>query len=379
MPRIDSTVTTLVVAAVLAGAVGLGVHEWTSARTRAAAVEDAAATAGAAKAAVAPPTAQQEQAKANWIASAPGRVEPRGGEVRVSAQASGRVVNVVVSLNDEVKAGDLMFVLDDEDAVARVTAAEAEVAVRQRERDGEDAGNKLATERRGAEDKVAVAERGVSAARAALDRAIIARRGGTGNDADVDKARTGVREAKAKLEAARANYRTVAATAGMPLPLRGESSLTTARADLTLAETALERTRVRAPIDGTVLQLPVKVGETVVPSPEAPQVVLGDLSGLRVRAEIEERDIRKVRAGQQVVVRSDAFPGQEFQGKITTLSRSLGGPRLANRGPRRPTDVDVLEGLIDIDGRPPLLPGMRVDIFIKPDATVQSGANAATN
>lgn len=377
MPRIDSTATTLVVAAVLAGAVGLGVHEWTSARTRAAAVEDVAV--GTAKAAAAPPAAQQEQAKANWIASAPGRVEPRGGEVRISVQAPGRVVTVAVALNDEVKTGDLLFVLDDEDAVARVAAAEAEVAVRQRERDGEDAGNKLATERRVAEDKVAIAERAVPVARAGLDRAIMARRGGTGNEADVDKARTGVREAKAKLEAARAAYRTVAAAAGIPLPLRGESSLTTARADLTLAEVALERTRVRAPIDGTVLQLPAKVGETVAPSPEAPQVVLGDLSALRVRAEIEERDIRKVRAGQQVVVRSDAFPGQEFQGKIATLSRSLGGPRLANRGPRRPTDVDVLEGLIDIDGRPPLLPGMRVDIFIKPDATVQSGANAATN
>jgi len=44
-------------------------------------------------------------------------------------------------------------------------------------------------------------------------------------------------------------------------------------------------------------------------------------------------------------------------------------PRLGSRGPRKPTDVDVLEVLIDLDGRPPLLPGMRADVFFVADVT----------
>ena len=96
------------------------------------------------------------------------------------------------------------------------------------------------------------------------------------------------------------------------------------------------------------------------------------------RAEFEERDIGKVRIGQIAIVRSDAFPGQDFEGKVTSLAQALGPSRLGQRGPRRPTDVDVLEVIIDLAGQPPLLPGMRVDVFLKAEVPGQPAA-AATN
>jgi HlyD family secretion protein len=71
-------------------------------------------------------------------------------------------------------------------------------------------------------------------------------------------------------------------------------------------------------------------------------------------------------------VRSDAYPGREFSGRIERMGQALGAPRLSKRGPRRPNDVDVLEVLVDLDGNSPLLPGMRVDVFFKPEATVQA-------
>ena len=98
-------------------------------------------------------------------------------------------------------------------------------------------------------------------------------------------------------------------------------------------------------------------------------VTVGNLSSLQVRAEIEERDIGKVRVGLIAVVRSDAFPGKDFEGKIASSAQTLGPSRLSQRGPRKPTDVDVLEVLIDMLGHPPLLPGMRVDVFLRPEAT----------
>lgn len=114
-----------------------------------------------------------------------------------------------------------------------------------------------------------------------------------------------------------------------------------------------------------MLALTAKVGETAVPSPENVLVATGDLTRLRVRAEFEERDFAKVRVGQAAIIRSDAFPGRDFEGKVALLARALGPSRLGQRGPRKPTDVDVLEGLIDLGGQPELLAGMRVDVFIK--------------
>ena len=101
------------------------------------------------------------------------------------------------------------------------------------------------------------------------------------------------------------------------------------------------------------------------------------MSALRVRAEFEERDIGKIRVWQIAIVRSDAFQGQEFEGKISSLAQALGPSRLGQRGPRRPTDIDVLEVIIDLGGRPPLLPGMRVDVFLKADAAAAAQPAAA--
>jgi HlyD family secretion protein len=116
------------------------------------------------------------------------------------------------------------------------------------------------------------------------------------------------------------------------------------------------------------------VGETVAPSPESPLVVVGDVSSLRVRAELEERDIGKVHVGQGAVIRSDAFPNQDFEGTVKSMAKALGPSKLGQRGPRRPTDIDVLEVIIDLSGRPQLLPGMRVDVFLKAEASAPSAS-----
>jgi HlyD family secretion protein len=164
----------------------------------------------------------------------------------------------------------------------------------------------------------------------------------------------------------------------MPLYTRLESSLALARSELSSAEIALERTRIRAPANGTVLNMIAKPGETAVPSPESSLLVFGDLSSLRLRAEVEERDAAKVRVGQKVVVKADAFPDREFTGEVTSISQSLGAPRIASRGPRRPNDVEVVEVMVSLDGNPPLFTGMRVDAFFKLD-TSASAAQVKTN
>jgi HlyD family secretion protein len=375
MRKRDSSLNMLIVAAILAVGVGYYVPKTLSSRNASVVQVDTKAGGTATQ----PATATASTSKPMWAASAPGRVEPTGGEVRVAAQTPGRISEVLVSLNDKVSAGDLMISLDDEDLLGRIHAAAAEAAVRKRDRDNTDAGGRLGQDRRSGEDSVASSERQLANLREELDRVIRAHRRGSGTAGDLQKARDAVAKARDKLEQSRVTLRKAMSADGLPAPTRQDAALATARAELSRAEAALQNTRIRAPSDGTVLQVNAKVGETTVPSPEQPLVTIGDLSSLRVRAEIEERDFGKVRIGQTAIVRSDAFPGKDFEGKVASLAQALGPSRLGQRGPRKPTDVDVLEVLIDLGGQPVLIPGMRVDVFFKPDATAQPAAAASSS
>ena len=119
----------------------------------------------------------------------------------------------------------------------------------------------------------------------------------------------------------------------MPLPTRLEAALTVARAELTGAELGVEHTRIRAPFDGTVLNVIAKEGEVAAPSPENTLVIYGDFSTMKVRAEVEERDAAKIHVGQRVVVRADAYPGAGLRGQVTSIAQSLSPPNISRAAP----------------------------------------------
>jgi len=303
-----------------------------------------------------------------WAASATGRVEPRNGEVRVSSEIPGRIVDVTVATNDRVMAGDPLVLLDDGDLGPKLDAALSEAEVRVRERDEEPATG-VAEERRVAEDALNGAERELFRVQRQFDTAYVqAKREGSDPDALKD-ARETLAAAQKKASDARASLDAVLAKPDLPLPTRLESALWVARTDVAQVENAMEKTRVRAPADGSILNVWARVGEMAQPSPDAALLLFGDLSSLRVRAEVEERDVTKIRVGQRVVVRADAFPDKDFEGVVTQVAPALGTPRITSRGPRRPNDVEVLEVLASIDGNTPLLTGMRVDVFFRREAS----------
>lgn len=317
--------------------------------------------------------------KTEWLTSAPGRVEPLGGELRLAAQMPGQVAEILVSVTETVVAGDPLVRIEDDELLARVAAAEAEASVRRRDRDQEkDTLTKVQQDRRNAEDAAYTAERVLAVTRTEFDRLFKARRTGGAKDDEVQRARETVRIARERVEATRATVRRLPIIDNGNSVLRLDASLSAARAEVALADAALDRARVRAPVNGSVLQIYAKVGESAVPSPEAPMLAFGDTSKFQVRTEIEERDAGKIRLGQQTVIRSDAFPGKSFEGKITSVAQALGSSRISAKGPRKPTDVDVLEVMIELDGRPALLSGMRVDVFVKPNSTANSQAAPAT-
>ncbi|HMN36332.1 MAG TPA: efflux RND transporter periplasmic adaptor subunit [Hyphomicrobium sp.] len=314
-------------------------------------------------------SAKAEPAKAAtselaWIAAAPGRVEPKSGQVRVGAGLLGRIAEVTVGLNDEVEEGELLIRLDDEEARARLQAAETEAASRKRERDAQPL-DKARDELRKAEDAVFAAERQVTNAQFELEYELQAKRSGSGSSDRVSQARAQLKDARARLQKERSSYATAQAKPDVPAPSRLESALQAARSEVAVAEALLEKTRIRAPVSGAILQLPAKAGEMVAPSPDQVLAVIGDMSVVRVKAELDEYDVSKVKVGSKAIVKSNAYPGREFNGTVAQMSPTLAAPKVSLRGARRPTDVEVREVTIDLDGDVPLIPGMRADAFFK--------------
>ncbi len=297
----------------------------------------------------------------SWAAVAPGRVEPLSREIKIAAPLPGRIADVLVKANDEVVAGELLLRLDDEEALARVAAADAQVALRKRARNDQSASGTSA-ERRKAEDTVADSERTVADAQSALDRVSAERRTGRASQADLDAARSGLSRAQDQLRE-RQDALAKLKPSDTSLPSRLEGELNVARAEWTLAKAALEKTRIRAPVDSTVLQLDAKKGELAVPAAEPALLVLGNVSALRVRAELDEQYLGRLRVGQRVLVRAAAFRGREFDGRVSAIARIVGPGRINSRGPRKLNDVDVLEVVVDLSSSGPLVVGEQVDVY----------------
>jgi HlyD family secretion protein len=101
--------------------------------------------------------------------------------------------------------------------------------------------------------------------------------------------------AQERLTQQKAERQRLESDSGVPLPTEAEGELNVARANYLAANAAVEKLMVRAPIAATVLAVNARAGEIASPAAPQPLVILGDLSAMRVRAELDERDFGKSR------------------------------------------------------------------------------------
>jgi len=94
---------------------------------------------------------------------------------------------------------------------------------------------------------------------------------------------------------------------------------------------------------------------------------------VRVRVDVDETDVARLRLGQSAYVTADAFAGQRFPGRVVRIGQLLGKKTVRTDEPSERVDTKVLETLIELDDRPPAsggagardLPlGLRVQAFI---------------
>ncbi len=297
-----------------------------------------------------------------WQAVAPGRVEACSGQIKLGSAGAGVVEKVLVKANDRVFAGEPLIRLADGEFAGRLAAAEAQVGLRKRARDEKSATGKAGTLRKARDAKADVEEK-VYAVRAIVDRTAAEWRAKGGSSEALTKARSALAGARAELAKREEELNAVEEDA--PLPTNLEGQLGVARSEYAVARSALDNMTIRAPVDGTVLQVNVRAGEPVSPASPLPLLQLADLSALCVRAELDERDLASVKVKQPVSVRAAAFPGSELIGKVVSIAPLVGPGRAETSGVRNQSDVSVVEVMIELSKPGEFLTGMKVDVYFR--------------
>lgn len=256
-----------------------------------------------------------------YIATAKGRIDIRGGVLRLAARREGIVQKVLVDEGDMVKAGQVLALLDDQQARVTADLARAEL---------EQARRALPA----LEAKRSVAEREEARLTPLAADNTVARQ-------ELDQAGDQVKLAKAEIASANAAIETAA--------LRVKA-----------AEFEVEQRAIRAPLDGQLVRLQTRMGDVVgtqnplfLLAPHTPRVVL---------AELEERFVPDVRPGQSAEVILEADETHKFSARVLRIGRMVGA-RTPSNDPHERQDDHVVECLLSLEA-PQLLIGQRVIVRI---------------
>jgi len=283
--------------------------------------------------------------------------------VQVGTQVSGTLSDIYVDYNSKVTKGQIIARLDPSQLQAQLTQAQANFTSAQMSvQTGQSA--------------QAAADAGVEAASANLDRlqAVV-------DDAQRNFDRT--RELVAAGVAPRQQVDTMQASLAQALAQKqqGIAQLTQARAQaqsarsqvaqaraqvaqsaasVQLASLNLEKSIIKAPIDGVIVARSVDPGQTVAASFQAPVLFLiaNDLTRMQVLADIDEADIGQLKTGSPVKFTVDAFPSDTFEGHISQV-------RLA---PQTVQNVVTYTAVIDVENpEQKLKPGMTANVTVTVD------------
>src|SRR5262249_53938089 len=131
------------------------------------------------------------------------------------------------------------------------------------------------------------------------------------------------------------------------------------------AKAELERLTITSPIDGEILQLKYRVGEYITPGNGEPIAIVGDTRKLRVRMDVDERDIGKVSLGAPAFVTLNAYPDRRVSGRVVEVGKRMGRKNVRTDDPTERIDTKVLEVLIELNDTNGLVPGLRVVSYLE--------------
>jgi HlyD family secretion protein len=215
---------------------------------------------------------------------APGTLAYRT-EVNLTSELTGRVDTIAIKEGDSVEKGQLLLTLDPE--IYRNAVDRAEAGVRQ--------GRITIDQQRAA---LALRQKQFERSRKLVAERLI-------DQGSFDETRNQLKVASLALETSQEDYR------------RAQSALQD-------AQQQLAKTDIRSPISGRIVSLPIKVGETAVPSTSAfagaQLATIADTSRIQAELKVDEADIARVVVGQSADVYPAAYPDQALKGKVERIA-----------------------------------------------------------
>lgn len=300
--------------------------------------------------------------------AATGIVEAASRNVAVAPPEPGLVTTVFAETGERVEKGQPLFGLDRRpleaqllEARGALRAAEAELAQLRAMPRPEDIPP--------LEAAVAQAQAQVSDARDEFQRTQGLYETGAANQRELQRARYALEQSQASLAAAQADLARMQAGAWEQQIAVAEAQVAQARAAIEAVEVRLGRLTVTSPITGTVIKRNIEPGEYASPNTGEAAMVLGDLTALHVRAQVDEEDVVEVRPGAEAVARPrGAF---DVRMPLTMLRiEPLAIPKQQLTGvPQEQIDTRVVEvvfRVLDTKGVP-IYPGQLVDVYIDTD------------
>ena len=245
-----------------------------------------------------------------------GRIQPKV-QVKISADVSARITQLAVQEGQWVEKGALLVELQRDRYLAAVESAEAMVRSAQ-------ASAALA------EQTMQQAERDLARSKELLGRGL---------------------EAQSSFDAKQTAYQVEA-----PRHRAALEQVAQARAALKQARDDLSKTRIYAPMSGTVSELNKEAGEMALGSQFQADVILviADLSAMEAQVDVDENDIVDIRIGQPAEIQVDALPGQAVKGTVREISSSANSSGTGTA--EQKTEFEIKIAITD--PLPTLRPGM---------------------
>jgi HlyD family secretion protein len=307
------------------------------------------------------------------LIAGPGRVEPYSEDIKIGSELSGRLKQVYVEEGDAIHRGQVLAELENADYRAQVESAQANVIAKEATLRKVINGARR-QERDEAWSSVNEAKAVMENAQSELHRRQELFSAGVVSREELERYTREADVAKAKYDEAVQQHALVDDHAREEDQSFAEADLKLAQGQLDEAKARYEKTFIRSPIDGAVLRKHHRSGESVSNSSTAPDPVLtiGDRKALRVRVDVDETDVSKVREGQKAYVTADAYGAQKFWGHVVRVGQQLGPKNVRTDEPTEKVDTKILETLVELDPGMKLPDGLRVDAFIMPDEVAQN-------
>jgi HlyD family secretion protein len=293
--------------------------------------------------------------------ASPGRIEGQSDSIDIGGAVDGIIRAIHVKEGQQVVRGQVLAELDCRELQSALPIVQAEAESLRQTRERLLRGSRT-------EERDAAAQKTASA-KAVLDQTSALLERNRGLVASDSISRVAFEETLRNAAVADAEYKQAQrheqlVNAG-PLPeeiARANADLQAAEERINLAQQKLGKCVILAPIEGTILRVMLREGESFALVSPRPILKMANIAGRRVRAEVDERDVGRVHVGQRVVISSDAFSGRRFNGTVTRLATVMGRKSVITGDPADKADRDILEVVAQLQGATELPMGLRVTV-----------------